>query len=76
MICHFIVTLGLIMSAPTPQNTQGVLKVKQMHFQNYKGAKKFADYYLKEMELGKNDPTYPKIQGVDISELPPFECRN
>lgn len=74
MICNFIVTIVLMTSPPTPRNTQGVLEVKQYHFQTFLKANDYAQRNLLGMGAGLNSKSKPSIESVELTKTEPFEC--
>lgn len=74
MMCNFIVTVVMLMSNPTPSNTQGVLKVSQFHFKTFLEANRFASNELLSMGAGLSDKKVPRVNGVELQEMEPFKC--
>ncbi len=74
-MCNFLVTIVMLMSSPTPSNTQGTIKVSQFHFKTYIEANKFAKDHLLLMGAGLQDKKTPRVNGVDLQEMQPFKCK-
>lgn len=69
-MCYFIVTITMLISAPT----QGVLKVTQDHFQTYVEANRFARNNMLLMGAGLQGSPLSKIKSVKIQETEKHKC--
>lgn len=74
MICNFLVTVTLVISGPTKNNTQGILKVNQYSYSEFIKANELAQRYIENMGLEIKAKSYPKTIGVDLVKTSDFKC--
>lgn len=74
-MCNFLVTIVMLISNPTPKNTLGTIEVNQYYFKTYIAANKFARSELLAMGAGLSDKKVPRVNGVDLQEMQPFDCK-
>lgn len=74
-MCNFLVTIVMLMSNPTPSNTQGVIKVSQYSFDTFVVASRFARGETLFMGAGLHDKKVPRVIGVDFQSTQPFKCK-
>lgn len=74
MICNFLVTVTLMISGPTKNNTVGILKVEQYSYSNFIEADNLTHRYLKSLAAGIGSKKYPKTIGIDLMQTSDFKC--
>lgn len=73
-MCNFLVTITLMISGPTKNNTQGILKVEQYSYSEFIKANELTRRYLLSMGAGIESKSYPKTVGVDLVKTSDFKC--
>lgn len=74
MICNFMLTITLLISGPTKENTFGILKVEQYRFSDFTKASSMASTYILSVGAGLLSKNYPRTIGVDLQELKNIKC--
>lgn len=74
-MCNFIVTIVMVLSAPTKHNIQGKLEVSQSHFKDFVDASQYARFNMLSIGAGLIDKKYPRVVGVEIQEMQSFKCK-
>jgi hypothetical protein len=74
MICNFLVTVTLMVSGPTKNNTQGVLKIQQYNYSEFIKANELTRRYLLSIGAGIESKDYPKTIGIDLVKTSDFKC--
>ena len=76
MICNLLLTITIIISGPTKNNTQGTFKVTQFRFSDFTKASYFLRRYTLSMGAGRDSKSYPNTFGVDLTRTSDMKCNS